>query len=96
MTIKKKVKTKACLHSIYWIKIPQLNFFEIFPNFSLVVIGLWLRKLCVSYFISRKTCPINSFLYEWTCFEDGDMASSFYSFSHVVDWVVPGGAVYSM
>ena len=56
ITVKKKVKIKACFHSIYWIKIPLLNFFEIFPTFSLVVIGQRLRKLCVSYFISRKTC----------------------------------------
>ena len=73
ITVEKKVKIKACLHSICWIKIPRLNFFEIFPTFSLVVIGQRLRKLCVSYFISRKTCPIYSFLYEYTCFEDGDV-----------------------
>ena len=79
ITVEKKVKIKACLRSICWIKIPRLIFFEIFPTFSLVVIGQRLRKLCVSYFISRKTCPIYSFLYEYTCFEDED------DFSHVVD-----------
>ena len=83
VTVKKKVKIKACSHSIYWIKIPRLNFFEFFPTFSLAVTGQWLRKLFVSYFIYRKTCPIDA--YEWTCFEDGDMPSPFYSFSHVVD-----------
>ena len=73
VTVKKKVKIKACSHSIYWIKIPRLNFFEFFPTFSLVAIGQRLRKLCVSYFNSRKTCPIYLFLYEYTCFEDGDI-----------------------
>ena len=55
ITIKKKVKIKACLHFIYWIKIPRLDFFETFPTFGLVVISQWFIKLCLCYFISRKT-----------------------------------------
>ena len=54
ITVEKKVKIKAWLHSICWIKIPRLNFFEIFPTFSLVVIGQRLRKLCVSYLFLGK------------------------------------------
>ena len=71
ITVKKKVKSKACLHSIYWTKFHDSISLKFFP--LLVVIGQRLRKLCVSYFISRKTCPIYSFLYEYTCFEDGDV-----------------------
>ena len=54
ITITKKVKIKACLHSIYWIKIARLDFFEISPTFSLVVIGHWLIKLSASYLFLGK------------------------------------------